>query len=117
MNPNAIETRLREIAERENKATKGPWDPESGLCSKCDGWHLEGPQDVGGTGILIQLGGGTDQLSDLSFIAHSRQDVPWLLELIQKQREALEKIEQYHVPHHTVSRMAQAALNFSPENL
>lgn len=98
MNQHTTETRLREIAERENKATKGPWKDhgvphpaavrilkEAAGVSSDSCLIYSQPRDYGCLPETFNR-----QLSDAEFIAHSRQDVPWLLALIKKQREALE---------------------------
>lgn len=48
---------------------------------------------------------------------HSRQDVPFLLALIEKQREALEQIAKPALGGKAQQYMAREALNFTPENL
>lgn len=123
MNPNATETRLREIAERENKATNGPWNLHGidvnrvtlAKWRRCIVFH--GKSDA----CECEPKEAELLLRDAKFIAHSRQDVPWLLALVKKQREALKEIDSTlfgTLPStRRVKQIARDALNLSPENL
>jgi hypothetical protein len=58
-------SRLSEIREREQKASTG-WDENDGLNSPVDDcWAEERPED-------------------LAFVVHSREDIPWLLEMVEE---------------------------------
>jgi hypothetical protein len=103
--------RLREIAERENKATNGPWEAERNR--DWDEWRVVNNSDDGCRPIISCTEQPGREETDAMFIAHSRQDVPWLLALIKKQREALE----IYAFAASSGKIARDALNFSPENL
>jgi hypothetical protein len=110
--------RLREIAERENKATKGPWWVINRPPRSFDdhGWRIVGQNDsrIIATRSVNIIGAQPGRIHrEQEFIAHSRQDVPWLLALIKKQREALECYAESTYG----GDIARDALNFSPENL
>lgn len=86
------EQRLAEIADRAEKATPGVWENE--------------PRDFGSFGIeKASITAGWRASSNASrcvseeqaeangeFIAAARQDIPWLLELVREQREALQRV-------------------------
>lgn len=66
----------------------------------------DGIKEIEAVGLLVRVD------------ARSRQDVPWLLELVKKQREALEKISTSTIrSKDDLKWIARVALNFSPENL
>lgn len=131
MNTNDVETRLREIAEREKKATNGPWEAERNR--DWDEWRVVNNSDDGCRPIISCTEQPGREETDALFIAHSRQDVPWLLALIKKQREALEAVVKaddaalrnikqrtgvnWDGPVLECADLCRDALNFSPENL
>jgi hypothetical protein len=63
-------TRLEEIAKRAEAATPGKWKPNSNE-GYCDRWMFIDQGD----GIYIRD-------ADAEFIAHAREDVPYLLALV-----------------------------------
>jgi len=71
-----VSERLQRIKERLRRATAGPWDA-----------YIEGKNHTDGSSFVktptggIELDGATDY--DIEFIANARQDVPFLLDLIQ----------------------------------
>jgi hypothetical protein len=71
---------VKEIEERENKATKGPWrdggDPFSVISPKA--------------GIsIINSECGIENYNDADFIIHSRGDIPYLLSLIREAKRII----------------------------
>ena len=70
--------RLEEIKERDKNATKGPWHHGDGDCILQDTdnqdilWY-----DWDETGGSMNVDGNTE---DFEFIAHAREDIPWLIE-------------------------------------
>jgi hypothetical protein len=81
----AIEQRLQQILEREQAATKGPWD--EGAVITCDGdgckncWHTFDKQaevfpPLGESGPVAVTSEGEHQNN--AFVAHARADIPWL---------------------------------------
>ena len=93
--------RVKEIRERLEKATPGPWCYGAGNSSVlCD----VGIIDHKGFGILVNCGrsSGSETPEDGDFIAHSRTDVPDLLAALKQAREncraaALNHMEQLEV--------------------
>lgn len=83
---NEVEQRLREIEERVSKATPGPWravceaTAEETACGR-DVYSLTGPEWVE-EGDYSFFGE-----DDAQFIAHARDDVPWLLSLLREREE------------------------------
>ena len=67
---------LREIEQRAEKATPGPWKVES---STEGDWVLDNRDDVI-AGTFVQEG-------DADFIAHAREDVPALIAEVRRLRE------------------------------
>jgi hypothetical protein len=96
--------RLQEIRERAEKATKGPW-------SCWDGWgpigkgYLEGFMAMarigpkGGNPLsVIHASGETQQdiyakRPDAEFIAASREDIPYLLQLVTEQQREIDRLK------------------------
>ena len=79
---------LKEIIERERKATKGPWKYEKGdYWGSHDEWAFLGP--VFGHGFIDNTCVYCEK-TDADFIAHARQDIPYLLSIIARMRECLE---------------------------
>ena len=77
---------LEEISSRCQGATAGPWT------SYVEGRdHESGSSFIMTSGEDIELAGAT--IADQDFIAHARQDVPRLLEEVQRLRHSLEESE------------------------
>lgn len=75
--------RLRAIKDKCEKATKGPW------ISFVEGRdHTSGCSFIGTAGEDIELTGAT--ADDQDFIASCRQDVPWLIDEIERLRKLLD---------------------------
>jgi hypothetical protein len=80
-NPTADEARLREIAERAEKATVGPWKVQ-GLGPEVQrlGAYVYSPY----LGSVCSCPKESDLFSghtyNMEFIAHARSDIPWLLD-------------------------------------
>ena len=94
---------LREIEERAKAASKGPWIPWGG-----EGWpkgweHFSGSKDHTGIGWPVRDDMNMlvcvveeDRTADQQFIAHSRQDIPRLIEEIRRLREENEELKSSH---------------------
>ena len=85
--------RLAEIKARAEAATLGPWvrDMHSPDMGGRSGWHIRGPRQLGPRSMVLN----SRMLSgDAEFIEHSREDVPWLVEQVERlerwKAEALE---------------------------
>jgi hypothetical protein len=75
--------RLQEIRERAEKATPGPWKAEfGGVYPPESAARLE--SDLAGMAFLWPLPGGKEE--DAEFIAASREDIPYLLQLVTEQQ-------------------------------
>ena len=79
------EGRLREIKEREARVTEGPWRlghyrgfGEEHDVDGPEGWALPGER-----GMFYRK-------ADAEFVAHAREDVPWLVEALE---EALAELD------------------------
>jgi hypothetical protein len=85
--------KLSEIRAREQAATEGPW--MHGADDKdCRVWvSLNGSKEMRGKVVLMALGTLSDEeiLNNVRFAAHSRTDIPHLLELVKRLEEALEE--------------------------
>ena len=70
--------RLREVKEREARATKGPWrlGHHRGFGEEHD---VDGPdgEDLAGVRGMFYY------RADAEFVAHARRDVPWLVEALE----------------------------------
>ena len=95
-----IKDRLTEIEERLSRATPGPWEAKRTDRGKCDGiapsTHNHPPErgcyaydDPGWTncpasGEIVTTDSGYygPNMDDAEFIAHAREDIPWLLDLV-----------------------------------
>jgi hypothetical protein len=83
----AREQRIREIAEREKKATKGPWE-------------RKGPKNGWGDNIAVCPIGDKEPaiyhdfahpesvIFNADFVAHARMDIPFLLEALASERSS-----------------------------
>jgi hypothetical protein len=88
--------RLDEIREREAKATKGPWNIEpcrDGRCSQriesADVQSMDNGCKVASLFITAWKQGARDARPNADFIAHSREDIPYLLERLTEAERAL----------------------------
>jgi len=97
--------KLKEIEERCNKATPGPWAWEIDRNDNFDGnnpyelWAthamslgINSPVAVG-IGVVSEYQPEDD--SDLKFIAAARQDIPLLIEEIRRLNQYIEKIDSF----------------------
>ena len=84
--------RLRAIRERAERATSGPWTAshravdrtaDHDECSGGLGLEVEGPPEP-------YLRGQFARAADAQFIAHARDDIPFLLDLAERQAERIE---------------------------
>lgn len=90
-------TRIDEIRERAEKATKGPWE-WSGRKEDADGFIYH-PQGSYLADTLILLGDTyEDDHLDLDFIAHSREDIPYLLNRIKELEGLLGEAKTVYYP-------------------
>jgi hypothetical protein len=84
--------RTREIAERANAATEGPWKA-TGLGEV----RLVTDGKIKGTLARVTPGypePRPTQIADAAFVAHAREDIPWLLDLLRvREQEAADEIE------------------------
>lgn len=89
-------TRLEQIRARVDAATEGPWE----VVPAEDAYVSASVRAAGGT--LMSFGGGSayeesaglePSGEDLSFIAHARADVPWLLDRVAELEAALKHVE------------------------
>jgi hypothetical protein len=92
MSKDMTDQELKNIEDRCKHASKGPWlsfiegrDHESGDSFIMTGTHKGDDKKSNSRGEDIYLIGATN--ADQDFIAHSRQDVPRLLEEIKKLRK------------------------------
>lgn len=75
--------RLAEIKARAEAATPGPWvrDMHSPDMGGRSGWHIRGPRQLGPRSVVLN----SRMLSaDAEFIEGSREDVPWLVEQVER---------------------------------
>ena len=75
--------RLAEIKARAEAATPGPWvrDMQSPDMGGRSGWHIRGPRQLGPRSVVLN----SRMLSaDAEFIEGSREDVPWLVEQVER---------------------------------
>lgn len=84
-----VEQRLKLIEGREKRATKAPWE----FWDRDDNQLIVKPVNRNDAKVICALGGLTEQTSNFKFIAESRADVPFLLALVRKYRETLNKSE------------------------
>lgn len=66
------ESRLHAIAERAAAATSGPWTADGGPRE----FWVNGLPSLPYEGNLLE--------PDAEFVAHAREDIPWLLDLVRK---------------------------------
>ena len=79
-----MDDRLNEIRKREQAASPGPWKKETVDLA------LETAKTVG---IVFVIHSGSQWDKDTDFIAHAREDIPWLLDLVAELRARLDKYE------------------------
>ena len=82
--------RLDEIRAREQAATKGPWGVGEDSESSRAWFTRPFPEFKGNDGRPIHL---SITPAETEFIAHAREDVPWLLDLVRRQAAALAAVE------------------------
>ena len=101
--------RLNEIEARANAATEGPWEWEGEAKAE---WELGAnslvPSRRPDDPVLYGYGYDASGIevktpADAEFIAHSRTDVPWLLEQVERRDKALEAAA--HVTHPTMAEL------------
>lgn len=80
------DTKLEQIRERCNRATKGPW-----ISFVEDRDHTCGSNFIKTSGNDIELIGAT--VDDQDFIANARQDIPWLINEICKLNDLLKNMK------------------------
>lgn len=96
------EDQLAELERLSREATPGKW--ESSYCAKCDGWHLEGPEHVGGTGILIKLRDSHEQIGDLQLIVAMRNTIDALIAEVRQARAREAALKQLHLTSGVVAK-------------
>ena len=85
-------SRLDEIKARADAATEGPWvrDMHSPDMSGRSGWYIRGPRKLGLRSMVLNsrmLPG------DAEFIEHAREDVPYLLRLVEVAHARIAELE------------------------
>jgi len=80
--------RLATIREREEKASKGPWKKELGFCGAERIPFLVRPGFDG-----VQFGRRPNDDNDMEFAAHARQDVPDLLDEVERLTRENERLQ------------------------
>lgn len=89
-----LEAYLKEVKQRADAATPGPWNIHVG--------HDRFSSNPGPYGAYMEFGNNcivlVSSLSEktTSFIAHSREDIPKLLSVIERMREAIEEFRLGH---------------------
>jgi hypothetical protein len=89
--------RTEEIRQREQAATKGPWEA-----------HTREEWGYGTQAWIVPLSGGpspgchaSDQhIRDNEFIAHAREDIPYLLALVERLEAAGKKVADFGISLH-----------------
>lgn len=96
--PNDDAARLAEIRSRCDKAKPGPWMHGDGCCGPYVSWQAHGDERAGLEPLsdydgseAVWLGGSVEE-DDRAFIAHSREDIPWLLSLLDAQQAEVERL-------------------------
>jgi len=99
-----MQTKLQEIRDRADKAIEGPWVPKKFGCSEVS--IYKGPVKVKGCGMthggeICQMDDPdcsdfkSSQLKDTAeFIAHARQDIPYLLDALEQAQEENKQLKQ-----------------------
>jgi len=106
------EKRIREIRERESKATTGPWcwdnrgekcnDIQIGVALDANDTALEGSInnfEVDEVDYCESIAGEVKSPLDADFIAHARADIPFLLEQLAVPQKGAEPCPVCHSPH------------------
>lgn len=91
-----LESKLKEIKDRADNATAGPWEYSVGNCGSIFG-DLNNPEHNGDNpyiGTVFAVGivkegiykgrNRTEGIPDAEFITHARTDIPMLLEMFEK---------------------------------
>ena len=74
--------RIKEIRERESKATPGPWSIEE----NAGAWNEEHDEPAYHVPEMHDLNGSefdVPSMGNALFVAHARSDIPWLLERVE----------------------------------
>jgi hypothetical protein len=102
----SLDTLLKDIEERANAATPGPWGVDAGLKyttgKTCHWQHVIGERGaaVCNTSSFEEVRIGDEVISparngkadDAAFIAHARTDIPTLLRIVREMQRALEEV-------------------------
>jgi hypothetical protein len=83
-----MEQRIAEIRARVEKATPGPWEPVPDGCAACTEteWDVD-PLEIGCHGMFAHF-------IDADFIAHAREDIPYLLSLLAERDAEIARLRQ-----------------------
>ena len=88
-------SRLEEIRERESKATPGPWGYRQAVGGQipCHGSkaHFSKARICGGPECVRVGVVDSGEMADLEFIAHAREDIPWLRGEVERLNQALKR--------------------------
>lgn len=95
MNPDDLEKRIKEIKNRCDNATEAPWR----LLHSVEEYGFNKAKEI--NRVLFPKEGALDtSRSDGEFIAHSRTDIPFLLDQLQKYKRAVEIAREALKEHH-----------------
>lgn len=94
------EERLRGILEREEAATRGPWRAVVGELWDRDGEDVSQSSVQSGSAPITwdDHGGEVFKPTDAEFIAHARDDVPWLHAEVTRQDDVIKAVLGLHRP-------------------
>lgn len=96
-----VEARLAEIEARAKAATSGPWRMDGGAMLTPEGYVLSGTTLPRGWN---QLSAG---MANADFIAHAREDVPWLLARLKEHDERQQRERETSAPHSSVAEVSE----------
>lgn len=93
-------TRLEEIEAREQATTKGPWVMSRDEMTAAFGQHryvvagtaTDDRQKLKDWRLLVEGMHGADSVHDAEFIAHAREDIPWLVARVKELEAALQAV-------------------------
>lgn len=92
-------TRLQEIKQRAERATKGPWNaytygeeaPSLNFKDKLTYVRVESENQIVGFIYCDQVG--KPHLCDSGFIAHAREDIPYLINMVDGMQGLIEELD------------------------
>lgn len=84
--------KIKEIQERVEKATPGRWKVEKYYHDEPYEKYIKSAAIVCGKGTITRNDWSNPLETDLEFIAHARQDIPYLLKIIDELNEKFNKL-------------------------